>query len=284
MAQRSAPATSAAPAPAGQLAARLRSRLAGLGDAEARVAQVVLDSGPELLRRSVSEVAATAGVAPSTVVRACKHLGFDGFQDLKIAVAREHPPAPPGAGTPLDRAVRAGVDALHGLAATVSAADVDTAAARLAAASRILVTGFGLSGAIVLDTAYRLRALRRPVDAPADPVTALLAAGLLPPGAVCLAISHTGATHATVDTARRARDTGADVLAVTSYARSPLTDTSTQVLLAGGQDLVLGLEAVAGRLAHLTVLDAVCLALLAHDPAARTGLTESATATAHHSY
>jgi RpiR family carbohydrate utilization transcriptional regulator len=266
------------------LAARLRSRLPQLGPAEARVARAVLDIGPDLVRRSVSEVAAVAGVAPSTVIRACRHLGFDGYQELKIAVARETPSTEAVPGTPLDRSVRAGVEALHGLAATVTDADIDSVADRLAGASRVLVAGGGLSGATVLDAAYRLRALGRPVDAPADPITALLAAGLLPPGAACLAISHTGATRTTVDTARRARAAGAEVIALTSYARSPLTETSTQVLLAGGQDLVLGLEAVAGRLAHLAVIDALGLALLDRDPTAAAGLAESAAATAQHSY
>ncbi|MFG3530908.1 hypothetical protein ACGF8B_29855 [Streptomyces sp. NPDC047917] len=73
------------------------------------------------------------------------------------------------------------------------------AATALDAASRTVVAAAGLSAA-----AYRLHALGCVVDAPADPLTAQLAAAQLLSGAVCRATSHTGATRGTVDTARRA--------------------------------------------------------------------------------
>ncbi|MFD0346857.1 SIS domain-containing protein [Kitasatospora aburaviensis] len=104
------------------------------------------------------------------------------------------------------------------MATTLSADDLRAAAEVLGAATRVVVVGAGLSGAVVLDAAYRLRALGIPVDAPADPLTAQLAAAQLPPTGACLAVSHTGATQTVVDAARRARATGAAVVALTGYA------------------------------------------------------------------
>lgn len=271
-----------------RLEAQVRARLSQLGPAETRVANVVLEQGSALLELSVSDVATLAGAAPSTVVRACKNLGFDGFHALKIAVARQSPPGDPvraASDDVLARATKAAVDAVAGLAGTVGADDVRAAATTIARAGQVLLVGAGLSGAVVLDAAYRLRALGCPVDAPADPLTGQLSAGLLGPAAVCLAVSHTGATRTTVDAARRAHRAGATVIALTSYEHSPLTGTSHQVLLAGGQDLTFGLDAAASRLAHLVVVDALSLALLAEkgEPAAA-ALAISADVTAHHSY
>lgn len=272
------------------LAAHIRAHLPGLRDAEARVARVVLDQGAELVRLSVSDVAALAGTAPSSVVRACQRLGFRGFQELKIAAAREAPrPAPADAEDPAARALaetlRAAREALDGLAATVGPAQLREAAAALHGAPRVLVVGAGLSGAVALDAAYRLRALGCPVDAPADPITAQLSAGLLPPRGACLAVSHTGATRSTVEAARRARQAGAAVIALTSYAHSPLTEAADHLLVAGGQDLLLGLEAVAGRLAQLAVVDALAALLLSLRGAeAERALGLSAEVTAGHAY
>jgi DNA-binding MurR/RpiR family transcriptional regulator len=275
-------------------AARIRSRMPGLRDAEARVAQVLLEQGGELVRLSVSDVAASAGAAPSTVVRTCQSLGFRGFQEVKILAAGSvfRPSGPGGAdtggdtgGDPLTRTVRAARETLDGLGGTVAQAELDDAAGALASASQVLVTGAGLSAAVALDAAYRLRALGLAVDAPADPLTAQLSAGLLSGTGICLAISHTGATRSTVQAAGRARQAGAGVIALTSYARTPLTEVATQTLLAGGQDLVLGLEAVAGRLAHLTVVDALALTLLnRRGAAAERALALSAEVTADHAY
>jgi DNA-binding MurR/RpiR family transcriptional regulator len=277
----------------GQLAARIRARLPQLREAEARVAQVLLDQGAELVHLSVNDVAALAGTAQSTVVRACQRLGFHGYQEVKIDAARDRSggvvPAPDRSddviGDALAQTIHAAVEALTGLPATLAVAELRAAAEHIDAASRILVAGTGLSGATAVDAAYRLRALGLPVDLPPDPLTAQLAADLLPEHAVCLAISHSGATRSTVDTARRARDRGARVVAVTSYARSPLTEVSTCALVAGGQDLVFGLEAVASRLAHFTAIDALTLALRSlRGATADHALSVSAEVTAAHSY
>ncbi|MDH6120389.1 RpiR family carbohydrate utilization transcriptional regulator [Kitasatospora sp. GAS204A] len=277
----------------GQLAAHIRAHLPELRDAEARVAQVVLDQGAELASLTIGDVAALAGTAPSSVVRACQRLGFRGFQQLKLAAARQaprpaagqHPASQDPAARALADTLRAAREALDGLTATLDPTGLRAAAELLDAASRVLVIGAGLSGAVALDAAYRLRALGCAVDAPADPSTAQLAAGLLPPSAVCLAISHTGATRTTVDAARLARDAGADVIALTSTAHSPLGELSSRTLVAGGQDLILGLETVASRLAHLAVIDALALTLLTlRGASAEQALFLSAGITADHLY
>ncbi|MEV7186193.1 MurR/RpiR family transcriptional regulator [Kitasatospora sp. NPDC093102] len=275
-----------------RLAARIRARLGELRGTEARVARVVLDRGADLVHLSVSDVATLAGTAPSSVVRACQRLGFRGYQELKIAAARQAPaavPAPADEGDPAARALaetlRAARAALDGLTATLSAADLRAAAGLLDGASRVVLLGAGLSGAVVLDLGYRLRALGLLVDAPADPITAQLAAAGLGPGTVCLAVSHTGATRSVVDAARLARGAGAEVLALTSYARSPLTETATLALVAGGQDLVFGLETTASRLAHLAAVDALAQTLLAlRGPRAERALGLSADVTADYAY
>ncbi|MFJ9947198.1 MurR/RpiR family transcriptional regulator [Kitasatospora sp. NPDC091207] len=275
-----------------QLAAHIRARLGELRGSEARVAQVVLDRGADLVQLSVSDVAALAGTASSSVVRACQRLGFKGYQELKIAAVRQAPAPSPdlsAAADPAARAltdtVRAAREALDGIATTLPAQGLRAAAEVLNAADRVVLAGAGLSGAVVLDAAYRLRALGIPVDSPADPLTAQLAAAGLPPTGACLAVSHTGATPTVVDTARRARDAGASVVALTSYARSPLSEVATHTLVAGGQDLVFGLETTASRIAHLAVVDALTLTLLAlRGEAAERALNLSADVTADHTY
>ncbi|MFJ4596859.1 MULTISPECIES: MurR/RpiR family transcriptional regulator [unclassified Kitasatospora] len=276
-----------------QLAARIRARLGDLRGAEARVAEVVLDRGAGLVHLSVSDVAALAGTAPSSVVRACQRLGFRGYQELKIAAARHSPAtAPAPADDARDPAARALADtlraaraALDGITATLTADDLRAAAEVLAGSGQVVLVGSGLSGAVVLDLAYRLRALGLRVDAPADPLTAQLAAAQLPPGGVCFAVSHGGATPLVIDAARRARAAGAAVVALTSYARSPLTETATHTLVAGGQDLVFGLETTASRLAHLAAVDALAQTLLAlRGRPAEQALGLSADITADHTY
>lgn len=226
----------------------------------------------------------------SSVVRACRRPGFRGYRELKIAAARQAPAQAPSrdrdpAARALADTVRAAREALDEVAATVTPERLRTAAGLIDAAPRVLAVGAGLSGAVALDTAYRLRALGCAVDAPADPLTAPLAASQLTSAGVCLAISHTGATRSTVDAARGARRAGAKVIALTSHARSPLSESDDCTLVAGGQDLVFGLETVASRLAHLAVVDDLTLTLpgLRGAPA-EAALQMSADVTVDHSH
>jgi len=77
---------------ASPITAGIRSRLSELSPVEARVAQTILEQGDRLLYQSASEVSSLAGAALSTVVRTCQTLGFKGFQDLKLSLAREGRP------------------------------------------------------------------------------------------------------------------------------------------------------------------------------------------------
>ena len=75
-----------------------------------------------------------------------------------------------------------------------------------------------------------------------------------------MVVSHTGSTRETLTAARAAGDAGATVVAITSFATSPLTELVDHVIVAGTRALALRLEAMASRLAHLALLDALLVA------------------------
>jgi DNA-binding MurR/RpiR family transcriptional regulator len=85
-------------------------------------------------------------------------------------------------------------------------------------------------------------------------------------GDVCFAVSHTGATRETVASVRSAKEAGATTIAVTSFSRSPITEHTDVVLVAGGPEESFRLEAMASRIAHLVVLDALFVAVARRTP------------------
>src|SRR4030042_44226 len=68
---------------------RLRGLYPSLKTALQKVADVILRQPEMAIYASVNEVAAACGVSEATVMRFCRILGFRGFQDFKIALARE---------------------------------------------------------------------------------------------------------------------------------------------------------------------------------------------------
>jgi DNA-binding MurR/RpiR family transcriptional regulator len=244
----------------------VRAASGSLPPSEARVVQVLLSRGVEVINTSVSEVAAVAQTGVSTVVRACQSLGFKGFQAAKIALAQdllpleERPPqddVSPG-DTPLDvlaKLAGSSADALRLATASVGAVELGLAIKLLSNARRVLCLGVGTSAPLAQDAAYRLSTIGIDADGPPDVHVQHVRARLLSSADVAVAISHTGATQETLGATRGAKEAGAAVIAVTSFTTTPLTELADVALVAGGRETTYRVEAMASRMAHLLVLD-----------------------------
>jgi len=257
---------------------RVRAALPALAPSEAKVARLLLERPEECVFATVSEVAGWAGTAASTVVRCTQQLGFRGFQDLKLALAHELGALQQsGAGTisegdspesVLVRVVGGSAETLRTAAATVDAAAFARCVEAVAGAGRVLFVGLGTSAPIVADAVFRLTTIGVRAEGPQDIYAQHLVAQSLGAGDVCLAVSHTGSTRETVTALQRARRAGATTVALTSFQRSPLTEHADLVLVAGGREVAMRMEAMASRLAHVAVLDALVVALAVRDGAA----------------
>ncbi|HEY3956628.1 MAG TPA: MurR/RpiR family transcriptional regulator [Streptosporangiaceae bacterium] len=279
----------------GEVVSAITVALAGLVPSDARVAQVILGDPGQVIRLSITELAELAGTASSTVVHACKALGYRGFQDLKLALAKDlggakgvrHAELPdnPAPGDVLRSVLSRSAQTLMAGLNTVDDAAFAAAVKALRSARRILVAGFGTSRAPAEDIAYRLSLIGRDVSAPGDVLALHHAARRLRPGDVLLAVSYTGGTRETVETADLALERGATVIALTSHRKSLLTERATLSLVAGAPEGGFRLEAMTSRLAHLALADALYVAVAYADPeVAASALDDAAAVTAIHSF
>ncbi|MBF4607603.1 MurR/RpiR family transcriptional regulator [Curtobacterium sp. VKM Ac-1393] len=265
---------------------RIRAELPRFSPAERRVADVVLRDPLDVIHRSVSELAADADTSPATVVRLCASVGLRGYQELKITLASESIPGERrvlGDVAPGDTVADITHKVMDGTARAVETASraVDTAAleriARLLLGARRVVFGaVGTSAPLALDTAYRFVTVGIDASFAPDVHTQHVTARMLGAGDVFFAISHTGSTFETLATARAATAAGATTVALTSFSRSPLTELADVTVVAGSAETNYRVEAMASRIVHLAVLDAlfVVLSQLGPTSESRLALTE----------
>jgi DNA-binding MurR/RpiR family transcriptional regulator len=253
-------------APAGTLI-RLRGLYPSLKAALRKVADVTL-ARPELaIYASVNEVAADAGVSEATVMRLCRLLGFRGFQDFKIALARElvtplqrlHEEVAEGddTATIVHKVFQANVAALQDTLAVLDMGTMAMAAQWLLAARSTLLIGVGTSGPIVTDAANKFFRLGLLVQAITDAHLMMMAAALMTPQDVLLAVSHSGSTRDTAEAAKTAKNTGARVICITNNSLSPLTKTADLVLVTASRETRFRQEAMASRLCQTSILDSL---------------------------
>jgi DNA-binding MurR/RpiR family transcriptional regulator len=88
-------------------------------------------------------------------------------------------------------------------------------------------------------------------------------AALLSPADVVVAVSHSGATKDILSSVAIAKNNGAKVIAITSYAQSELARSADIALVGMGREVRYRSEAAASRLVHMAIGDILytCLAL-----------------------
>jgi len=257
--------------PSSQVLPWLRSERTRLKGGNAKVIDAVVAEPEETVYRSVSEVAEAAGTSTATVVRAAQNLGFKGFQNLKLALAKDLASVPVGASgedgdprvTILRQVTASGAATVRDAGSLVDPKSFVEAQRALAEAEHVLFLAVGTSTPLAQDAAYRFRTVGLRTDAPMDVHVQHVSARLLSRRDVCVAISHSGASKETLTVIEAARSSGARTVALTSYPRSPLTEIVDIVLTAGSREVSFHLEAIASRLAHTAVLDALLVAIAA---------------------
>jgi DNA-binding MurR/RpiR family transcriptional regulator len=247
---------------------RIRSLLPGLARAEQRVATIVLADPASIARRSITDVAEAAGTSETTVTRFCKAIGVGGYPDLRIALA-----ADTARTSPRDRDLGSDIgpdDDMTQIIEKVAYADskaVEETAEQLdvdtlqrlvdvvAQARRVDVYGVGASAFVALDLQQKLHRIGLTCFAWSDTHNALTSAAVLQEGDVAIGVSHTGATSETVETLREASRRGATTVAITNFARSPITEVADHVLTTAVRETTYRSGAMASRIGQLTVID-----------------------------
>jgi DNA-binding MurR/RpiR family transcriptional regulator len=191
-----------------RLLARLKAGLPEYSDALQRVAEWILADPAGAARSTIVELAERSHTSPATVTRFCRALGFDGYAELRLAIAgetgraarasgwmvdigREILPADPLERV-LDQVMAADTRAMHDTASLLDLGEVERAADAIAAATRVDIYGASGSALIGAEMQFCLHRIGIATWAWADIHNGLASSALLTPGDVALGISHSG--------------------------------------------------------------------------------------------
>src|ERR1700732_647330 len=267
-----------APSPAPTLAVRLRARLSSLTALEASALFTLVH------RRATAEdtllkcAAGETGVSEALIVKIAKKLGFEGFRQLREALAEHNRLAQAdlheelcvaeGACACLQKVLRAAVRALEQGLTSVSPEALERAADCLHAARQRDFYGEGGSGQVARDAAHQFLRIGVRASVFDDSQQMLMSAALLRRGDVVMAFSHSGPTAGGVRADRKPRKHGARLIALTNQSDSPLSRESDVALCSNLDSLPWVGENAAARLVQLSVLDALLSAVAQKDYAA----------------
>ncbi len=256
---------------------RLSAMRASLSAAAQRIIDYILAHREDVVHMSVTEVADAVGVSEGSVVRLCKQIDMKGFQDLKIALARElfepvkfiHEAVGPedDIAQVIDKVIRSDVRALIDTRKILDPEAMRRAVELILSAKRVEFYGIGSSGPIAVDVYYRMLRIGINCAVAIDSHIQAVSASLTDENVVVVTISHSGSTLETVEAMRLAKQAGARTICVTNYGKSPIQDYADVVLHTAATETLFRTEAMTSRIAQLSVVDTlyVCVALARFD-------------------
>ncbi len=241
-----------------------------LRKSEQKVADFVLAEPSEIIHMRIVDLAAKAQVSEPTVVRFCRALEYDGFQDFKLTLVQVLASSPNFAQFAIDRkdsvsdfkqkVFDSTIGNLMIMRERLDEATLQNAIEALSCSKRIEFYGFGASAGVCSDAQHKFSRLRLTAVAYSDPHLQTISALTLSEGDVVVAISQTGRTKDLLHSVRLVKEAGATVIALCP-SHTPLADLATYPIaidLEEDKDLS---TLVSSRVVQLVVIDVLAVGL-----------------------
>lgn len=249
----------------------VRQALPRLSSSEARVAEAIIADPTVVVDLTITDLAHLCGTSLSTVARFCQTLGYTGYREFRMEVARSISRE----AAERDRFGLADSDinpddsaaevvakiAFHEVLAieqTAQGLDVDVldrVVDAIAGAGHVDLYGFGASGLTAQDLQQKLSRIGISAFCSVDVHLALVSAALRKPGDVAIGISHSGLTSETIHALTVAGEAGATTVAVTNSPESPIADAADSVLTTQARESTYRMGAMSSRIAQLALVD-----------------------------
>lgn len=229
---------------------------------------------------SITSLGEECGVSDATISRFCRALGYAGYNDFKLALAKTTGALssdgevglyskiePEDSITAMAKKLYAtDVAAITQTLALVDESKVSRTVAAMHNAPRVYCFGQGGSLVIAMEAWARFITVAPQFQCIEDSHMQAMAASLSGPGDVILFFSYSGATKDMLDVLRPARARGATVVLVTHFAKSPAAAFADVVLLCGSKEGPLQSGSVAAKMGLLFIIDVLFNEYCRHQP------------------
>jgi len=239
-----------------------------LRKSEQKVADYVLAHAHDVIHMRIVDLASEANVSEPTVVRFCRALNYDGFQDFKLTLAQGLASNNSFEQFSLnskdtvtefkEKIFDSMIGNLLNVKEQLEPRTLERAIAAIAEARRVEFYGFGASAPVCTDAAHKFHRLKVSSTSYSDPHMQAISAVSLDDRDVVVAISQTGRTKDLLHTVKLVKETGTTVISLCP-SNTPLADLACipiHIDLEEDKDLS---TLMSSRVIHLVVIDVLAV-------------------------
>lgn len=245
------------------LLAVISSYFPSLTKSEQKVAQFILSNPDEIENYSINDLADFSNVGESTVIRFCRKVGFSGFQDFKLSIAKnqinqQNTKQKTNIQNIQEIIFQQVVESLEETKQFINEEDLEKASNLISKAEQINLFAVGNSGNTALDFKNRLIRLGKKVEFSQDSHLQAISASVMNKNDIAIAISISGNTQDILTNINIAKESGAKVIAVTNYLNSSITNLADVSLVCSSKEFISDYGSFSAKIAQLYLLDIVC--------------------------
>lgn len=246
---------------------------------EQKIADYILNNKDKIVKMSVNEVARATGSSAASVVRFCKKIEYQGFQDFKIELIRNLRDLENNDDIKIydDISVEDSIEnimqklsydnrkVIKNTIDLLSVEELEKTVDAAENADRIYIFGIGASGLVAMDLQYKLMRVKKTVIYYPDTHAQLSSAANMDSNDLAIAISYSGESLEVYNALNTAKKRGAITIAITKYGENPLNKMADIKLQVAGSEKNLRLGAITSRIAQLTAVDILFVAYAKND-------------------
>lgn len=235
---------------------------------EKKIAEFVIKNTNQVLFMSITDLADACKVADASVHRFCRTMGLKGYQEFKMKLSLSMSPDEGSAketqdsllkldslGFTLDKILQGHISALKETRLLIQEEEVEKTLRMMEEAKTIYFFGVGDSLLSAKEARNKFLRITNKVSCVDDPHMQAMTASMADEKDLIVIISYSGSTKDNVHVAKIAKKSGAKVVGITRFLKSPLTSYTDTLLVCGSNEGPLDGGSMGAKLSQLYIID-----------------------------
>ena len=242
---------------------------------ESKIADFIIKNTDMVYNLTASELSNLTDTSPASIIRFSQKLGYEGFKELKISLAKEMPKKDIDEDKIYEKITirdslseiinKIAVGHINAIKNTIKLIDekaVMDAVEAISSARRINIYGVGGSSLVAQDLQYKLVRIDMPAYIYLDNHLQLVSAANITSKDVAIAFSHSGKTIETYRALEISKQRGAKTISITKFGENPISNVADIKIYTTEVEKTLRMGAIASRIAQLTIVDILFIGIV----------------------
>lgn len=210
--------------------------------AEKKVAELILQNPQEAVNSNVAELAKRSGVSEATVVRMCHHLGYKGYYQFRLMLAKDigrdaqqENEELESAPNSITKIFQEYANTLTAIGENINENDIKECVNMIKTCKQAHILAVGNTTPLSLYMGFRLGRLGVKCTYDIAPEYFLNHVNLADKEDIIIAISQSGSSRQVIQGMELGKEKGLKMIAITGYKQSPISELADYVLISNNK-------------------------------------------------